>query len=409
MGDVLAFARLAHAVALDGLGEDHGRLALVLHRRRVGGIDLVRIVAAAVQAPDLVVGHVRDHLAAAPDTCRRNACARTRRRAALNAWYSPSTASSMRFSSRPFVSRMMSGSQYEPQITLITFQPAPRKSASSSWMILPLPRTGPSRRCRLQLTTKIRLSSFSRRGERDRAQRLRLVHLAVAHERPDLAALGRRDAAVLQVAHEARLVDRHDRAEPHGYGRELPEIGHEPRMRIGGEPLAADFLAEVVQLLFADAALEIGARVDAGRGMALEVDEVAAEAVVRGAEEMVEADVVQRRGRGEARDVAAELGGFLVRAHHHRHRVPAHERAELVLELRVARRALLLRERDRVEVGGVGVIRNVRAAAARLLDQLLEQEIGARRALRARAPNRALPATPAFPADRRRAACLACP
>ena len=49
-----------------------------------------------------------------------------------------------------------------PQITLITFQPAPRKSASSSWMILPLPRTGPSRRCRLQLTTQIRLSSCSR-------------------------------------------------------------------------------------------------------------------------------------------------------------------------------------------------------------------------------------------------------
>ena len=47
-------------------------------------------------------------------------------------------------------------------MTLITFQPAPRKSPSSSWMILPLPRTGPSRRCRLQLTTKTRLSSFSR-------------------------------------------------------------------------------------------------------------------------------------------------------------------------------------------------------------------------------------------------------
>jgi len=29
-------------------------------------------------------------------------------------------------------------------------------------MILPLPRTGPSRRCRLQLMTKTRLSSFSR-------------------------------------------------------------------------------------------------------------------------------------------------------------------------------------------------------------------------------------------------------
>ena len=47
-------------------------------------------------------------------------------------------------------------------MTLMTFQPAPRKAASSSWMILPLPRTGPSRRWRLQLTTQIRLSRFSR-------------------------------------------------------------------------------------------------------------------------------------------------------------------------------------------------------------------------------------------------------
>src|SRR5438034_6756335 len=62
----------------------------------------------------------------------------------------------------PSLSFASSGSQYEPQITLITFQPAPRNSPSSSWMILPLPRTGPSSRCRLQLTTKIRLSSFSR-------------------------------------------------------------------------------------------------------------------------------------------------------------------------------------------------------------------------------------------------------
>jgi hypothetical protein len=47
-------------------------------------------------------------------------------------------------------------------MTLMTFQPAPRKFVSSSWMIFPLPRTGPSRRCRLQLMTKTRLSSFSR-------------------------------------------------------------------------------------------------------------------------------------------------------------------------------------------------------------------------------------------------------
>jgi hypothetical protein len=78
VGDVLRLARLAHAVALDGLGEDHRRLAGVLHRRGVGGVDLVRIVAAAVQAPDVVVDMLAT-IPAAPGTCRRSACARRRR------------------------------------------------------------------------------------------------------------------------------------------------------------------------------------------------------------------------------------------------------------------------------------------------------------------------------------------
>ena len=61
MGDHLPFAGFAHAVALDGLGEDDGRLALVIGRRLIGRVDLDRVVAAAGQRPDLVVGPVLDH------------------------------------------------------------------------------------------------------------------------------------------------------------------------------------------------------------------------------------------------------------------------------------------------------------------------------------------------------------
>ena len=61
MGDHLALAGRAHAVALDRLGEDDGRLALVVDRGLVGRIDLDRVVAAAGQRPDLRVGPVRDH------------------------------------------------------------------------------------------------------------------------------------------------------------------------------------------------------------------------------------------------------------------------------------------------------------------------------------------------------------
>ena len=59
VGDVLALARFPHPVALDRLGQDDGGLADVPHRGRVGGVDLDRVVAAAVQRPDLVVGHAR--------------------------------------------------------------------------------------------------------------------------------------------------------------------------------------------------------------------------------------------------------------------------------------------------------------------------------------------------------------
>ena len=72
----------------------------------------------------------------------------------------------------------------EPQMTLMTFQPAPRKSASSSWMIFPLPRTGPSSRWRLQLTTQVRLSSRSRAASVSPATASRLIHLAIADECP---------------------------------------------------------------------------------------------------------------------------------------------------------------------------------------------------------------------------------
>ena len=58
--DVLRLAGLAHAVALDRLGEDDRRLALVLDGRVVRRVDLVRIVAAAVQVPDVLVGPVGD-------------------------------------------------------------------------------------------------------------------------------------------------------------------------------------------------------------------------------------------------------------------------------------------------------------------------------------------------------------
>ena len=199
----------------------------------------------------------------------------------------------------PVVSAASSASHSRPHRTLITFQPAPRKNASSSWTILPLPRTGPSSRCRLQLITKQQVVQTVVGRQLQQPAGLRLVHLAVAEEGPDPPVGGVLDAAVAQVAVELRLVDRVHRADAHRHRRELPELRHQPRVRVGRQAVRGLglLLPEAVEVVLAEPALEVGPGVHARGGVALEEDLVSAAGVVRPAEEVVEADLVQCRGR----------------------------------------------------------------------------------------------------------------
>ena len=91
----------------------------------------------------------------------------------------------------------------------------------------------------------------------------------------------------------------------------------------------------------------MAARGGAGRG--------AGARVVAGPEEVVEADLEQIGCRRIARDVPAELGRAAaldaVRAHHHRQRVPAHQRGEALLHREVARKGRLRLERDLLTYG----------------------------------------------------------
>src|SRR5690606_32288479 len=119
------------------------------------------------------------------------------------------------------------------------------------------------------------------------AQGLRFVHLAVAAEYPDLTIAGVGDAASMQVLQETCLVNRHQRAKTHGYSRELPEIRHKLGVWIRWQPFAFDFLTEIIQLIFCQATFQIGAAVNAGRGMALEINKIAAVIFGFGMPEMV--------------------------------------------------------------------------------------------------------------------------
>ena len=192
------------------------------------------------------------------------------------------------------------------------------------------------------------------RGDADRAERLDLVHLAVAEEGPDVRAGRVGQPAGVQVAVEPGLVDRADRAEAHRDGGELPELRHQPRVRVGRQPVrrVRHLLPEPVEVVLGQPALEEGAGVDARGGVALEVDLVAhARREVLAAEEVVEAHLVERGRRGVGGDVPADADR-LVRPRDHDRGVPADVGADAALDVLVAREPGLALGRDAVDVVG---------------------------------------------------------
>ncbi|MCY1392372.1 hypothetical protein D9M71_72400 [compost metagenome] len=215
------------------------------------------------------------------------------------------------------------------------------------------------------------------RGQRQRGDGFRLVHLAVAEHAPDVALAGVGDAAVLQVAEEARLVDGADRADAHGTGGELPEVRHQPRMRVGTEAAAVHFLAVALQLLFAQAAFEEGAGVDAGGRVRLEVHQVALAGFAVGAEEVVEADFEDFRRRSVAGDMAAQFAIGLVSPRHHGQGVPADDRGDALFHRQVAGEGRLVFHGDAVLVQRIGMRRRAHAEVAGVLGQALQEKLDA--------------------------------
>jgi len=147
-------------------------------------------------------------------------------------------------------------------------------------------------------------------------------------------------------------------------------------MRIGGQAAAlGEFLAEILELLLAQAAFHEGARIHAGRGVALEIDDVAGKILGVAAKKMVEGDFVERGGRGEGGDVPADVGGG-VGLDDHGHGVPTDNALDAALDVAVAGKGGLAGGRDGVDVGrgqaGIGA-----RGGAELFAELFEELGGA--------------------------------
>jgi hypothetical protein len=147
-------------------------------------------------------------------------------------------------------------------MTLITFQPAPRKDPLELLDDLAVAAHRAVEALQVAVDDEDQVVEAFAAAQRNRAERLRLVAFAVAEERPDLAAFGLGEAAALQIFKESRLVDRHEGTQAHGHRRKLPEVGHQPRMRIRGYAPAFALLAEILQLLIGESPLEVGASID---------------------------------------------------------------------------------------------------------------------------------------------------
>ena len=183
---------------------------------------------------------------------------------------------------------------------------------------------------------------------------LNFIHLTVAEKRPDLLVVRVFDAAVGQVAIRLRLEDCVDRTEAHRHGRELPELGHEARVRIARESVRCPrfLLPKAIQLVFAEASFEEGAGVHSRGRVPLVENLVAATRVVLAAEKVVVSNLIEGCGTGVGRDVATDSDARSLRAVHRDCGVPTNPRAVLALNLFVAWKGWLVLWSDGVEVVG---------------------------------------------------------
>ncbi len=374
VGDVLAFAGFAEAVALDRSGEDDGRRALVLDGGLVGVVDLDRVVPAERHLLELVVAEVLDHVEQ-PRIDAPEVLAEVRAR--LNRVLLILAVDDF---AHPLDEQAVAilGEHRIPLAAPEDLDDIPARAAERGFELLNDLAVAAHRTVeplQVAVDDEDQVVELFARRQRDGAERLGFVGFAVAEERPDLRLGLRLQPAILEVADEARLVDRHQRAEPHRDARVIPEVGHQPGMRIRRQAAAGlQLAAEILEMRLVDAAFEIRARVDAGRRVALEEDDVGRVAVFAAAmEEMIEADFVQRRGRRKRRDVTADALFGLVRAHDHRRGVPADEALDAAFDVGVARHERLLVGGNRVDVGSVRGERQLDAVLLGVERQLAEQ------------------------------------
>ena len=253
----------SQCVALDGLGQDDRRLALVLHRRPIGGVDLAVIVAATLEIPDLGVAHVFHQR--------------------LGARIAPEEVFAHIGSVVGFIGLEVTVGSGVHQVhqcaVLIGLQQCvpfaaphhlddvPSRTPEERFQLLhdlSVAAHRPVESLQVAVDDEGQVVQSLQRGDMGQSAALRFVGLAVSEERPDMLIGGVLDTAIVEVVIEPGLIDRVHRSQPHRHRGELPEVGHQPGVRVGRQPAArvAVLLAETVHLIRRQSAFQESTGVD---------------------------------------------------------------------------------------------------------------------------------------------------
>ena len=218
------------------------------------------------------------------------------------------------------------------------FDDVPSRAAERRFQLLnnlPVPAHRPIQPLQIAVHHKNQIVQLLARSQCDRAERFRLVRLAIAQKRPHFRVRRRLQSAIFQIAVVTRLINRHQRAQAHRNRRKFPEIRHQPRVRIRGKPAARlQFAPKIFQLLRRKPCLpETRAhkfparRAPGNKPCRLRIPRE------RAAKKMIEPHFIKRRRRSVRRNVPADVVLHAVRAHHHRQRVPADQALDPPLQL----------------------------------------------------------------------------
>ena len=214
MGDVLALTRLAEAVTLDGAREDDGGLSGRFDGCLVGVVDLERVVAAEAKLLQLFIRQVLDHVEQ-PRIAAEEVIPHVGPIFDGVFLILPVDDLSHALHQEALV---VGREQRIPVAAPDDLDDVPARAAEDGFEFLDDLAVAADRTVEpleIAIDDEYQVVELLARRQADGAERLGLVSLAVTEKRPDFGARRLLQPAILEVAIESRLVDRHDRTQAH--------------------------------------------------------------------------------------------------------------------------------------------------------------------------------------------------